>query len=154
MGQSNNVSLLNSQASSTKPKTKLSLKAATFNTGGFQVPNIDTSGQDPNNNKHEKQGSRSEPNSARNSTSKNAKAGFTGVTYQEEKEEEMPPEQETGGKKASTNINSGNPFATDNQQPQFIGGGGFEQSNNTSQNQPFNNTGQPPYGKIIYKIKI
>jgi dual specificity protein kinase YAK1 len=116
--QFQNVYLLNSQNTSTKPKKKLNLKAANFNTDSFQLPNMDSYTK--------KQGSHSEPNSATNSSKKRvpSKYGETAYTYEEEGEEYIE-EQDGNPQPQLNNLNVQPPnttnFNMDQQQmnPQF-----------------------------------
>ena len=66
ISQSQNVYLLNNQANSTKPKRKLNLNAAAFNTSSFNNPNANKEAGSKNiSDKSDHFGSYSEPNSAR-----------------------------------------------------------------------------------------
>jgi len=110
--QFQNVYLLNSQNTSTKPKKKLNLNAANFNTDSFQPPNME--------NYTKKQGSHSEPNSASKVNPKYGK-GFEGTmyTYQEEGEEYI---EEQGGDQVQpqpNNFNFQQPPPENQVNPQF-----------------------------------
>jgi len=140
--QSQNVYILNSQASSNKPKSKLNPKAAAFGTGTFQLPNINTE----LNLQNIKQGSLSEPNSARNISSLHGnKDHQNNKTYQEEKVEEFAEEQGVIQETDQVIIQEqGNSNVLDQQQ-QYGPGQAYRGNYNASQHEQFYPAGQYGY---------
>ena len=132
--------LLNSQTSSTKSKSKLNPNAAAFSGNIFQIPNINIA----TDNQNIKQGSLSEPNSARNLHSKHKQTGFGDPknTYQEEKVEEYNEEQVAfQGPDQTQMYDNGNKWKQGKYQ-QYNPGKEY----NISQNEQFYPSGQYGYG--------
>jgi hypothetical protein len=139
--QSQNVYLINSQTTSSKPKPKLSLTASTFSTVGaaaepFQLPTLNVDTQKSN---LGYKTSHSEPNSARNSDNKHGHKTFAQATLKEEEEDNVEGQDNNQGQynKTVNNNNGGN--QVNNQYNQQ-----FNQQHNQPNNPQFK---QQPYNQ-------